>query len=154
MDIRKIKKLIELLEESDIGEIEIKEGEESVRISRGGAAANMLMAQQAQYAPAYMPAPAPLAPVGVEAPKEASVESPSGHVVKSPMVGTYYSSPSPGSAAFIEVGKLVKVGDVICIIEAMKMMNQIEADKAGVIGSILAKDGDPIEFDQPLVTIS
>lgn len=155
MDIRKIKKLIELLEESDIGEIEIKEGEESVRISRGGAAANMLMAQQAQYAPAYMPAPAPApAPVGVEAPKEAGAESLTGHVVKSPMVGTYYSSPSPGSAAFIEVGKQVKVGDVICIIEAMKMMNQIEADRAGVIGSILAKDGDPIEFDQPLVTIS
>ena len=156
MDIRKIKKLIELLEESDIGEIEIKEGEESVRISRGGAAANMLMAQQAQYAPAYMPAPAPapVAPVSTEAPKEASAESLSGHVVKSPMEGTYYSSPSPGSAAFIEVGKLVKVGDVICIIEAMKMMNQIEADKAGVIGSILVKDGDPIEFDQPLVTIS
>jgi len=156
MDIRKIKKLIELLEESDIGEIEIKEGEESVRISRGGAAANMFMAQQAQYAPAYMPAPAPVpvTPASAEALKEPSAESLSGHVVKSPMVGTYYSSPSPGSAAFIEVGKQVKAGDVICIIEAMKMMNQIEADKAGVIGSILVKDGDPIEFDQPLVTIS
>ena len=154
MDIRKIKKLIELLEESDIGEIEIKEGEESVRISRGGAAMNKMMAQQPQYAPAYMAQPAPAALAAVEAPKESSADSIVGHVVKSPMVGTYYSSPSPGSAAFIEVGKQVKVGDVICIIEAMKMMNQIEADKAGVIESILAHDGDPIEFDQPLVTIS
>jgi acetyl-CoA carboxylase biotin carboxyl carrier protein len=156
MDIRKIKKLIELLEESDIGEIEIKEGEESVRISRGGAAMNMMIAQQPHYAPAYMPQPvaAPVAPAMAEAPADASAGSLSGHVVKSPMVGTYYSSPSPGSASFIEIGKQVKVGDVICIIEAMKMMNQIEADKAGVIESILAKDGDPIEFDQPLVTIS
>ena len=156
MDIRKIKKLIELLEESDIGEIEIKEGEESVRISRGGAAANMMMAQQHQYAPALMAPPAPVAaaPAPAEAPKDSGADSLVGHVVRSPMVGSYYSSPSPGSPAFIEVGKQVKVGDVICIIEAMKMMNQIEADKAGVIGSILAKDGDPIEFDQPLVTIS
>jgi acetyl-CoA carboxylase biotin carboxyl carrier protein len=159
MDIRKIKKLIELLEESDIGEIEIKEGEESVRISRGGAAMNMMMAQQPQYAPSYMAqnapaAPAPAAPLMAESPTDSSAANSSGHVVKSPMVGTYYSSPSPGSASFIEIGKQVKVGDVICIIEAMKMMNQIEADKAGVIESILAKDGDPIEFDQPLVTIS
>jgi acetyl-CoA carboxylase biotin carboxyl carrier protein len=157
MDIRKIKKLIELLEESDIGEIEIKEGEESVRISRGGAAMNMMMAQQPQYAPAYMAQPAPAAPAAptmAEIPSDAGAAITTGHVVKSPMVGTYYSSPSPGSASFIEIGKQVKVGDVICIIEAMKMMNQIEADKAGVIESILAKDGDPIEFDQPLIIIS
>jgi len=155
MDIRKIKKLIELLEESDIGEIEIKEGEESVRISRGGVGA----IAQPQYAPAPIAAPAPVAaPVAAAAPVSdapaSSSDALTGHVVKSPMVGTFYASPSPGSPAFIEVGKQVKAGDVICIIEAMKMMNQIEADKAGVIESILANDGDPIEFDQPLVTIS
>lgn len=154
MDIRKIKKLIELLEESDIGEIEIKEGEESVRISRGGASA----IAQPQYAPApVVAAPAPVAAPVAAAPVSdapASSDALTGHVVKSPMVGTFYASPSPGSPAFVEVGKQVKVGDVICIVEAMKMMNQIEADKAGVIESILANDGDPIEFDQPLVTIS
>jgi acetyl-CoA carboxylase biotin carboxyl carrier protein len=125
MDIRKIKKLIELLEESDIGELEIKEGEESVRISRG--------AQQAAEAPAE--------------------QAPAGHIIKSPMVGTFYRSPSPGSPAFIEVGQHVKQGDVICIIEAMKMMNQIEADKTGVIEAILVDDAEAVEFDQPLVTI-
>ncbi len=154
MDIRKIKKLIELLEESDIGEIEIKEGEESVRISRGVVHAPAMA--QPQYAPAPVaaaPAPVAAAPVS-EAAASTSSDAPTGHIVKSPMVGTYYASPSPGSPAFIEVGKQVKAGDVICIIEAMKMMNQIEADKTGVIESILATDGDPIEFDQPLVTIS
>ena len=121
MDIRKVKKLIELLEESNINEIEIKEGEESVRISRGATV---------EAAPSF-----------------------TGHVVKSPMVGTYYNSPSPSSPAFIEVGQTVKVGDVVCIIEAMKMMNQIEADKAGVVEAILVEAGQPVEFDQPLVTI-
>ncbi|MGH1439180.1 MAG: acetyl-CoA carboxylase biotin carboxyl carrier protein [Cellvibrionaceae bacterium] len=155
MDIRKIKKLIELLEESDIGEIEIKEGEESVRISRGGQAAATTM-YQPQYAPQAAPAaaPAPSAPVASAEPAAESGDSSlSGHIIKSPMVGTFYRSPSPSSPAFVEVGKHVKVGDVICIVEAMKMMNQIEADKAGVIEAILVEDGEPVEFDQPLITI-
>ncbi|MBE9399206.1 acetyl-CoA carboxylase biotin carboxyl carrier protein [Pontibacterium sp. N1Y112] len=151
MDIRKVKKLIELLEESNINEIEIKEGEESVRISRGTSVA---AAPVAYAAPAAPVAAAPAAPVAAAAPA-AEVEAPShtGHVVTSPMVGTFYRSPSPSSPMFIEVGQTVKVGDVICIVEAMKMMNQIEADKAGVVEAILAEDGQPVEFDQPLVTI-
>jgi acetyl-CoA carboxylase biotin carboxyl carrier protein len=148
MDIRKIKKLIELLEESDIGEIEIKEGEESVRISRGGK-------NVAAYPPQYAPAPlAPAAPAPAADTSEADVsEALSGHIIKSPMVGTFYRSPSPSSPSFIEIGKHVKAGDVICIVEAMKMMNQIEADKTGIIEAILVEDGEPVEFDQPLVTI-
>ncbi|MGH1461606.1 MAG: acetyl-CoA carboxylase biotin carboxyl carrier protein [Neptuniibacter sp.] len=144
MDIRKVKKLIELLEESNINEIEIKEGEESVRISRG---ANVV---PAPIAAPVMPATAPTTVAA-----EAAPETPqfTGHVVKSPMVGTFYRSPSPSSPSFIEVGQTVKAGDVICIVEAMKMMNQIEADKAGVVEAILAEDGQPVEFDQPLVTI-
>ncbi len=154
MDIRKIKKLIELLEESNIGELEIKEGEESVRIARNSGTTQYFSAP----APAAYAAPAAPAVAPVAAPAAAPVAAPAaaeitGHVVKSPMVGTFYRSPSPGSASFIEVGKQVKAGDVICIIEAMKMMNQIEADKAGVIGAILVEDGNPVEFDQPLVTI-
>ncbi|WP_347332407.1 acetyl-CoA carboxylase biotin carboxyl carrier protein [Marinimicrobium locisalis] len=153
MDIRKIKKLIELLEESDIGELEIKEGEESVRISRNNPHAHYYASAPA-HAPAAPPAPAP-APAANEGDSGSSAQdtSPSGHSVKSPMVGTFYRSPSPGSAAFVEMGQHVKVGDVICIVEAMKMMNQIEADKAGVIEAILVEDGEPVEFDQPLVTI-
>lgn len=154
MDIRKIKKLIELLEESNIGELEIKEGEESVRIARNSGTTQYFSAPPQGYpaAPqAYAPAPA-AAPVAAAPVAAAPVVS--GHVVKSPMVGTFYRSPSPGSPMFIEVGKHVKVGDVICIIEAMKMMNQIEADKAGVIEAILVEDGNPVEFDQPLVTIA
>ncbi len=155
MDIRKIKKLIELLEESNIGELEIKEGEESVRIARNSGTTQYFTAPAPAYAapaaptaaPAVAPAAAPAAVTAAAAPAT------SGHVVKSPMVGTFYRSPSPGSAAFIEVGKTVKAGDVICIIEAMKMMNQIEADKSGVIEAILVEDGNPVEFDQPLVTI-
>lgn len=152
MDIRKIKKLIELLEESDIGELEIKEGEESVRISRGN---NHLQVAPMMHAYPAMPAPAaPVAPTAAPAPAvEASAPVTSGHAVKSPMVGTYYASPSPGANAFVKVGQQVKVGDVVCIIEAMKMMNQIEADKAGTIEAILIEDGEPVEFDQPLVTI-
>lgn len=153
MDIRKIKKLIEILEESDIGEIEIKEGEESVRISRGSS-----FSPQALVAAAPAPqvaAAAPAAPVAASAPaaEEPSAPVTNGHTVKSPMVGTFYSAPSPGSPAFVSVGQHVKPGDVLCIVEAMKMMNQIEADKAGVVEAILADDGDPVEFDQPLVTI-
>jgi acetyl-CoA carboxylase biotin carboxyl carrier protein len=154
MDIRKVKKLIELLEESNIDEIEIKEGEESVRISRNAAAnAAAALAMPMYAAPAA--APAPVAPVAAPAAaaEAAAPAQPSGHIIKSPMVGTYYAAPSPGSPNFAEVGKHVKVGDVICIVEAMKMMNQIEADKAGVIEAILVEDGQPVEFDQPLVTI-
>ena len=147
MDIRKVKKLIELLEESNIAEIEIKEGEESVRISRNQTPPLMAVPAAAPVAAAPAPAPAPAAETA------ASEPGPSGHLIISPMVGTFYRSPSPSSPAFIEVGKHVKVGDVICIVEAMKMMNQIEADKAGVIEAILVEDGQPVEFDQPLVTI-
>ncbi len=150
MDIRKVKKLIELLEESNINELEITEGEDSVRISRGGSAPT------AVYTP--QPAVAPVAPVATPAASEPAVEntadqSVQGHQVSSPMVGTFYASPAPGSPAFVSVGQSVSAGDVLCIIEAMKMMNQIEADKSGVIGAVLAEDGEPVEFDQPLFTI-
>ena len=153
MDIRKIKKLIELLEESNIGELEIKEGEESVRIARNSGTVQYVTAPMQNYPAAPAPAAAPIAaaPVAVA---PATAPAVSGHVVKSPMVGTFYRSPSPGSPMFAEVGKHVKAGDVICIIEAMKMMNQIEADKTGVIEAILVEDGSPVEFDQPLVTIA
>jgi acetyl-CoA carboxylase biotin carboxyl carrier protein len=146
MDIRKVKKLIELLEESNINEIEIKEGEESVRISRGGSIVAAPVAAPAPVAAA--PAAAPAAAV------EAAPAAPAGHTVNSPMVGTFYRSPAPSTPAFIEIGKTVKAGDVICIVEAMKMMNQIEADKSGVIEAILVEDGQPVEFDQPLVVIA
>jgi acetyl-CoA carboxylase biotin carboxyl carrier protein len=153
MDIRKVKKLIELLEESNINELEITEGEESVRISRGvplqAYAAPAPLAQQ----PAAIAAPAAIATPAAAAPVAAAPEELAGHIVKSPMVGTYYASPSPDSAVFVTVGSTVKAGDVLCILEAMKMMNQIEADRAGTIGAILAKDGEPIEYDQPLFTI-
>ncbi len=152
MDIRKIKKLIELLEESGIEELEICEGEESVRISRGGSK----VAAPAQYyaAPQAVPAAAPApAPAAEAAPAPAAVETPSGHMVRSPMVGTFYRSPAPGAPMFAEVGKKVQAGDVLCIVEAMKMMNQIEADKSGTIDAILVEDGEPVEFDQPLFSI-
>jgi acetyl-CoA carboxylase biotin carboxyl carrier protein len=152
MDIRKVKKLIELLEESNIDEIEIKEGEESVRISRNSAAALSMAAQAAPvYAAPAQPPPAP-APVPETAAQPAEA-SPPGHLLQSPMVGTFYRSPSPSSAAFVEVGQIVKAGEVICIVEAMKMMNQIEADKSGTIEAILVESGEPVEFDQPLFSI-
>jgi len=147
MDIRKIKKLIELVEESGISELEITEGEESVRIHRSGQPA-----AQVQYsAPIQQAAPLAAAPVVESAP--AAVAETSGHRVKSPMVGTFYRSSSPGSKPFAEVGQSVKVGDTLCIIEAMKMMNQIESDKAGVIKEILIDNQEPVEFDQPLFII-
>jgi acetyl-CoA carboxylase biotin carboxyl carrier protein len=154
MDIRKVKKLIELLEESNIDEIEIKEGEESVRISRNGVQA---LAMAAQVVPAYaQPAPIPQVPPPTpQAPAatEPAAKNDPGHTLRSPMVGTFYRSPSPTSAAFVEVGQTVKVGDVVCIVEAMKMMNQIEADKAGTLAAILVESGEPVEFDQPLFSI-
>ncbi len=148
MDIRKVKKLIELLEESNIDELEIHEGEESVRISRNSGR----VAAAPVAAPVYaaVPAPAPAA-APVEAP--AAAAEPEGHILRSPMVGTFYRSPSPGAKAFVEEGQSVNAGDVLCIVEAMKMMNQIEADKSGTIGKILVEDGQPLEFDQPLFTI-
>lgn len=148
MDIRKIKKLIELLEESNIEELEISEGEESVRISRGSR--NAVAAPIQTY---VQPAPA-AAPVAAPAPVAEAPAAPTGHQVKSPMVGTFYAASSPGSDPFVKVGQSVKAGDVICIVEAMKMMNQIEADKAGVIEAILVSDGEPVEYDQPLVVIA
>lgn len=147
MDIRKIKKLIELVEESGIAELEITEGEESVRIHRGGAAA-VPVQMAAPMAPVAAPAPA-VAPAAAPAP----AEEPSGHIVRSPMVGTFYRSSSPGAKAFVEIGQQVKVGDTLCIVEAMKMMNQIEADKAGTVTQILVENQEPVEFDQPMFVI-
>ena len=152
MDIRKVKKLIELLEESNIDEIEIKEGEESVRISRNGAQSAAIPQYLPQYAPPPPP-PAVAAPAAAAEPAPPAAAAPEGHVVRSPMVGTFYSSPSPSSPVFVEVGQAVKMGDVICIVEAMKMMNQIEADKSGTIEAILVENGEPVEFDQPLFSI-
>jgi acetyl-CoA carboxylase biotin carboxyl carrier protein len=151
MDIRKIKKLIELLEESGIAEIEIKEGEEALRISR--MPTNFVTHQLPQMA--ALPLTAPMQPVkaasGVaEAPAK---PKPNEHVITAPMVGTFYASPSPGAKPFIEIGDEIKLGQVLCIIEAMKMMNQIEADKAGRVTSIMARNGDPVEFGQPLFVI-
>jgi acetyl-CoA carboxylase biotin carboxyl carrier protein len=149
MDIRKVKKLIELLESSDVAEIEIKEGEESVRISR----VSKVAPAPIQYHSAPVAAPAPIAVAAAPAAEPEASKKIRGNVVKSPMVGTFYRAPSPSSPSFVEVGQHIKVGDVIGIIEAMKMMNQIEADHAGVVEAILAQDGEPVEFDQALVTI-
>jgi acetyl-CoA carboxylase biotin carboxyl carrier protein len=148
MDIRKIKKLIELLDESGIAELEIKEGEESVRISRQTTGYAQPMA-----APAPMAAPLQAAPAGAATPAPAAAPVESGHQVKSPMVGTFYNKASPTSAPFVTQGQQVNAGDTLCIIEAMKMMNQIEADKSGTISAILVEDGSPIEFDQVLFVI-
>ena len=151
MDIRKVKKLIELLEESNISEIEIKEGEESIRINRNNATNTIL-------------APAPYAPPSATAPPtetsrqptevSSSTEVVDGEAVLSPMVGTFYRASSPDTSPFVEIGQTVRTGDVLCIVEAMKMMNQIEADRTGTVTAIHAKDGDPVEFDQPLITIT
>lgn len=155
MDIRKIKKLIELVEESGIAELEISEGEESVRISRAPIN-QMPMMQQAYAAPMYQPQPAlatavaPAEKPAMEAPAPAEI---SGHIVRSPMVGTFYRTPSPDAKPFCEVGQRVNAGDTLCIVEAMKMMNQIEADKSGVVKAILVESGQPVEFDEPLVVI-
>jgi acetyl-CoA carboxylase biotin carboxyl carrier protein len=154
MDMRKIRKLIELIKETGIAEIEIREGEESVRICR-----------EYNKSPAAMPSPMPIytfqepatpsAPVSAQPAKETSAETPSAakHVTKSPMVGTVYLSPSPGAKPFVQVGQTVKVGDTLCLVEAMKMFNQIEADKAGTITAILVESGAPVEFGQPLFAI-
>ncbi len=154
MDIRKIRKLIELLEETGISEIEIKEGEESVRLSRHIPQVSM---PETRYVTMAQPAPqaqeAPAAPTNhTETKTNAPVET-AGHKLRSPMVGTMYTSPSPEAAPFVTVGQSVKVGDTLCIIEAMKMFNEIEADRAGVVTAILVNNGEPVEFDQPLFII-
>jgi acetyl-CoA carboxylase biotin carboxyl carrier protein len=154
MDIRKIKKMIELLEESGIAEIEIREGEESLRIAR------VMPSQPPMYAAAAPPASFAAVPPPAQAAAPAAVSgtAPAAprageHIVTAPMVGTYYSSPSPGAKTFVEIGDEVEVGQVMCIIEAMKMMNQIEAEKAGTVQAILVKNGEPVEFGQPLFII-
>ena len=151
MDIRKIKKLIELVEDSGITELEVQEEEGTVRISRAAPAVAPAAIQYAAapVAPVAAPAAAPVA----AAPAEAPAAEISGYQVRSPMVGTFYRSPSPEAKAFVEVGQTVKVGDALCIVEAMKMMNRIEADKAGVVKAILVNDGEAVEFDQPLIVI-
>lgn len=151
MDIRKIKKLIELVEESGISELEISEGEESVRISRNSPAAQVAPVQYAA-APVAAPAAAPAA-AAPAAQEESAPAVPAGHQVLSPMVGTFYRSPSPEAKSFIKVGQSVTAGETLCIVEAMKMMNQIESDKSGVVTAILVEDGQAVEFDQPLVVI-
>ncbi len=148
MDIRKIKKLIEMLEESNLVEIEIREGEESIRISRASSAATLL--------PAVTPNPSTSAtpqPPSSSKPEVAEAAIPAGHVIASPMVGTFYRAPSPSATAYVEVGSQVKVGDTLCIIEAMKMLNEIEADKSGIIRSILKDNGQPVEYGEPLFVI-
>ena len=147
MDIRKIKKLIELLEESGISELEIHEGEESVRISRN---------VNPPQIPAYMPMPAMAPPPVAPAEPSATVDIPeeiSGHVVKSPMVGTFYLAPSPGAKPFVEIGQQVSAGDTLCIIEAMKLLNQIESDKSGIVKKILVDNGQPVEYGEPIIII-
>lgn len=153
MDIRKVKKLIELLEESGIDELEIHEGEESVRISRHS---KQPAGPQHYFSapPAAAPAAPAAAPAAAAAPADLTPAEPAGHLVRSPMVGTFYRSPDPSSPSFAEVGQSVKVGEVLCIVEAMKMMNHIEADKSGVIQAILVDNGQPVEFDQPLFSIA
>ncbi|RUO38890.1 acetyl-CoA carboxylase biotin carboxyl carrier protein [Aliidiomarina taiwanensis] len=158
MDIRKIKKLIELVQESGIAELEITEGEEAVRICRTASNTMPAMAQYPvpQQMPAPAAAPAPAAPTAQQAPQQEAApatEEVSGNVVKSPMVGTFYESPAPGSKAFVTVGQRVNVGDTLCIVEAMKMMNHIEAEVGGVVKKILVENEAPVEFDQPLFII-
>jgi len=153
MDIRKIKKLIELLEESGLAEIEVKENEESVRISRNGPALGSMPTYTAFVPPGVSPpsAAAPVAPSTVTS--TAQSEIPKGHTVTSPMVGSFYRAPAPGAKPFVDVGQRVKVGDTLCIVEAMKMLNQIEADQSGVIAAILVENGQPVEYGEPLFVI-
>lgn len=157
MDIRKIKKLIELLETSGIAEIEIKEGEDSVRISRHPKnSAPMVMAPPMWAAPGYGPPPSgplPASPAVAPTAPTGEAETLKGYVLRAPMVGTFYRSASPGSKPLIEIGQHVNVGDPVCIIEAMKMFNQIEADHAGVVTRILVENGQPVEYDQPLLAL-
>ena len=153
MDIRKIKKLIELLEESGISELEIHEGEESVRISRNGPMMSIPSAPSYHYAPPPMTGMPPNAAPTAEAAPAAAPEEISGHIIKSPMVGTFYRAPSPGAKSFVEVGQQVKAGDTLCIVEAMKLLNQIESDKTGTVKQIFVENGQPVEYGEPLFVI-
>jgi acetyl-CoA carboxylase biotin carboxyl carrier protein len=148
MDIRKVKKLIEMLEESSLAEIEIREGEEAIRISRSPTGSPVVHMAPAHIAPHHATAPAAAAPAAAPV-----VETPAGHAVASPMVGTFYRSSAPGAAPFVDIGSQVKVGDTLCIIEAMKMMNEIESDKAGVVKAILKENGQPVEYGEALFII-
>lgn len=152
MDLRKLKKLIDLVEESGIAELEITEGEEKVRISKSGSVVQSYVTAPPAPQPAAAPAAAP-APAATTAAPVTEAALPEGHVVKSPMVGSFYRSSAPGSNAFVEVGQTVKVGDTLCIIEAMKLLNEIESDKSGVIKAILAENGQPVEYGEPLFVI-
>jgi acetyl-CoA carboxylase biotin carboxyl carrier protein len=147
MDLRKLKKLIDLVQESGIAELEITEGEEKVRIVKGG---QITVASAAPAAPPGLPAPAAERPAAPAAAPAATPPAPEGPVIKAPMVGTFYRSPSPDAKPFVEVGQTVKEGDTVCIIEAMKLMNEIEADAAGVVKAILVENGQPVEYGQPL----
>ena len=149
MDIRKVKKLIELLEESNLSEIEVTEGEDSVRITR-----SLNQRQELQPVQYNVPKTEQQQPSSPQQSTTSTDSKPSGHQVKSPMVGTFYASPAPDSPSFVSKGKKVSAGDILCIIEAMKMMNQIEADKSGIISEIFVEDGQPVEFDQPLFSIN
>jgi acetyl-CoA carboxylase biotin carboxyl carrier protein len=149
MDLRKLKKLIDLVEASGIAELEITEGEEKVRIAKSIAGAPMMMAHAPQMM--HAPAPAPAAPAVAAAPAEDAL--PDGHVVRSPMVGTFYRAPAPNSKNFAEVGQSVNAGDTLCIIEAMKLLNEIESDQGGVIKAILVENGQPVEYGEPLFVI-
>ena len=151
MDLRKLKKLIDLVQESGIGEIEITEGEEKVRISRHGPPGAVMMSAPPVQHLAYGPGPAPAAPTG-EGAAPAPVE-PKGHTLKSPMVGTFYRAPSPGAPSFVDVGQSVSKGQTLCIIEAMKLLNEIESDVAGTVKAILVENGQPVEYGQPLFLI-
>jgi acetyl-CoA carboxylase biotin carboxyl carrier protein len=144
MDIRKVKKLIELLEESDVAEIEIHEGEESVRISRNSSAAPIAFAAPPAAAAAAVPAAAP---------EPAAEREPEGHIIRSPMVGTFYRAASPGAKPFVDEGQGVSTGETLCIIEAMKILNQIETDKSGKVVEILVENGQPVEYNEPLFVI-
>jgi acetyl-CoA carboxylase biotin carboxyl carrier protein len=155
MDLRKIKKLIDLLEESNLAELEIKEGEEVVRLSRvPKGTVTVAAAPAAVHMPAPVAAAPAAAPVATPAADQAASNLPAGHVVKAPMVGTFYASASPGAPAFVKVGQQVKAGETLGIIEAMKMFNQIEADVGGTVQAILIDNGQPVEFDQPMFVIA
>ena len=155
MDLRKLKTLIDLVAESDIAELEVTEGESKVRIVKsGGVMPNQVMMMPPQAPTPYAPAGAPVAaPVAAPAAAAPAAAEPTGHVVKSPMVGTFYRASAPGNPAFVEVGATVKEGDTLCIIEAMKLLNEIDADKSGTITQILVENGQPVEFGQPLFVI-
>jgi acetyl-CoA carboxylase biotin carboxyl carrier protein len=154
MDLRKLKTLIDLVAESDIAELEVTEGESKVRIVKSSALPqNQMVMMQPQAIPQYSAPAQAAAPVAAAAPAPAAAAEPAGHIVKSPMVGTFYRSSAPGAAAFVEVGQSVKEGDTLCIIEAMKLLNEIDADKSGTITQILVENGQPVEFGQPLFVI-